>query len=433
MIRRATRWPLLVGLLPVSFLISSTISFSYWLMTMNRRIMLRLLAVISITALMACSSPTEVKEIGEVEDASIDDTDDDSNSDSEQEELDEMLEEVVEGSKMPSLTAIVFGSEGVIAEGVVGVRKAGDDREVEIDDPYHIGSCTKPMTAALATTLVEDGQVSWETTVVDVFDDFADDIHDDYRDVTLVELLTHRAGLTGALPTDFSDLWNYLWENQTDLPTVRAEAAERLLTQEPAHPSGQEVYSNAGFIVAGAMLEASADASWEELMEQRVFEPLDMGSCGFGAAGNSSGEIDAPWGHVDDGGELVPVAPGPTADNPGAFGPAGRVHCSMRDWANFNRVYLELEPDYLDGEDLGFPDDLSATPDDHSILAWSAVDRGWAQGMALSHSGSNTMNYAVVWLAPNRQVGIQVATNAAYGDAAADLDDVVASLIDEFL
>jgi D-alanyl-D-alanine carboxypeptidase len=67
-------------------------------------------------------------------------------------------------------------------------------------------------------------------------------------------------------------------------------------------------------------------------MQDEVFGPLDMKSVGFGGTG-TPGQVDQPWGHYKDG---QPVSGnGPSVDNPPVLSPAGRVHCTIQDWARF--------------------------------------------------------------------------------------------------
>lgn len=53
-------------------------------------------------------------------------------------------------------------------------------------------------------------------------------------------------------------------------------------------------------------------------------------------------------------------------------------------------------------------------------MGWIAVNRPWAGGMALTHAGSNTMNYCVTWLAPKKGFAVLVCTNRGGQQAAAD-------------
>lgn len=52
--------------------------------------------------------------------------------------------------------------------------------------------------------------------------------------------------------------------------------AEAVLARAPGGARGDFEYSNLGYIVADAILEAATDADWEILMKERIFAPLGM-------------------------------------------------------------------------------------------------------------------------------------------------------------
>jgi hypothetical protein len=64
---------------------------------------------------------------------------------------------------------------------------------------------------------------------------------------------------------------------------------------------------------------------------------------------------------------------------------------------------------------------------------WLVVERDWAGGKALTHSGSNTMNLAVAWLAPSRDFAVLVVTNQGPPAAAKACDEAASSLIKLYL
>ena len=120
---------------------------------------------------------------------------------------------------------------------------------------------------------------------------------------------------------------------------------------------------------------------------------------------------------------------GPSVDNPPVMGPAGRVHCTLQDWSCF-------VADQLRGA-RGAPAMLKAssystlhTPpfEGDYALGWIVTERDWAGGVALNHTGSNTMNYANVWVAPNRNFAVLVCINQG-GDAAFKASDAAASAL----
>src|SRR5207237_6094031 len=90
-----------------------------------------------------------------------------------------------------------------------------------------------------------------------------------------------------------------------------------------------------GYILAGAMLERVSGKTWEELIVERVFQPLGLKSAGLGPQ-STLGRVDAPLGHVPlPNGTLKPMLAGPNGDNPEVIGPAGTAHLSVLDFATW--------------------------------------------------------------------------------------------------
>ena len=333
----------------------------------------------------------------------------------------EMLRPIREEYELPGIAAAIHTTAGMAAIGVAGVRRAEHDPEIEAGDRWHLGSCTKAMTATVYATLVEDGLLSFGTTLEDAFP--AMTIDSAYRAVTMAQLFAHRGGAPEVIPTD---TWNALWV-AGDVVAQRATFAADILGAAPANTPGTAfLYSNAGYMIAGAAMELETGDPWETLMQERLFDPLGMTSCGFGPPAGD-GEMDAPWGHQANGTPVAPESVG--SDNPPAVGPAGTVHCSLEDWGKFamehargakgNGVLLE-QATYAQ---------LHTPLGDDYAMGWGAVSRPWADGIALTHSGSNTMFFATVWVAPEIGVAYTAATNIADSGAPYAIDDAISGLI----
>ena len=79
------------------------------------------------------------------------------------------LEAIRKKHDLPALAVVVVKDGAIRDRLAVGVRKLGDPTPVTTNDLFHIGSCTKSMTATLAAMLIEDGKLKWDTTIADVF------------------------------------------------------------------------------------------------------------------------------------------------------------------------------------------------------------------------------------------------------------------------
>jgi CubicO group peptidase (beta-lactamase class C family) len=329
-------------------------------------------------------------------------------------DLTPLLEPIRARHNVPALAGAIIDGEALIAAGATGVRETGRDERVTIDDCFHIGSCTKAMTATLIAMLIEQEKLRWTTTIAEIFPELRESMRPEYRDVTVEQLVTHRGGVPADLIS--GGLWARLWENRGTPTEQRRALVEGALKLPPDAPPGTKfLYSNAGYAIAGAMAEKITGEPWEALMRRLLFDPLDMKSAGFGAPGMPD-RHDQPRGHVARGEKLEPVAPGREADNPPAIGPAGTVHVSLPDWAKFVGLHLRGE---RGGSKLLSADSfkkLHTAPDGQEYACgWLLTRRDWG-GRVLTHAGSNTMWFAVVWVAPEKDFAVLAATNYAGPD-----------------
>jgi CubicO group peptidase (beta-lactamase class C family) len=277
------------------------------------------------------------------------------------------------------------------------------------------------MTATLVGVLVERGLIRWDTTVTEAFPDLAEKFHPETSNITMVHLLSHRAGLPANL------LWGP-FDRKDSLIQQRRKATVLGLSSAPRHaPGSRYEYSNLGYVIAGAMIEKALGVTWEEAIEKEVFKPLGMREWGFGGTG-TPGRVDQPWGHTT---SDKPVrSNGPDCDNPPVLGPAGRVHCSMGDWTLFVADQLRGargEPAFLKPETYR---KLHSPPfGGEYAMGWVTADRSWGGGAVLNHAGCNTMNYATAWLAPRKGFAVLVCVNQGDDIASKASDEAAGALI----
>jgi CubicO group peptidase (beta-lactamase class C family) len=339
-------------------------------------------------------------------------------------DLDAKLEEIRAKHGVPALAAAATTGDRLLAIGAAGVRKLGSPEKATVADRWHLGSCTKSMTATMLARLVERGTLKWDTTIGEAFKGDLE-VPEVFAPVTIEQMLAHRSGI----PSDLSrnGLWGKLWEKKGTPTEQRRQLVEGVFVQGPAtRPGTDYLYSNAGFAFAGYIAERATKKPWEDLMRDELFTPLGMSSAGFGAPGTKDA-VTQPWGHRngDD-----PVAPGPNADNPPAIGPAGTAHASLADWAKYAAVHLRGargKTGYLEPET--FARLQSKPPVGDYSFGWGHHERPWANGHVLSHAGSNNSWYCVVWLAPNRGAAFLACTNVGGNAAAAATDQAIGAVM----
>ena len=348
----------------------------------------------------------------------------------EAEDITARLEKIRDNYDIPALSAAAVDEGEIVGIGVTGLRRVDFEKAVTLDDKWHLGSCTKSMTASVCAMLVEDGKMRWDMTLGEVFPDLVNSMHPDWCAVTLEQLLVHRGGAPHDPP---SDIWNVA-KKRIGTPTEqRSRFVKALFARKPWHPPGTHWdYSDSGYAMVGAMMVRVTGKAWEDLMRVRLFVPLGLDSAGFGEPA-SPGKVDQPWGHRGYDSPYHPVPPGPLADNPPAIGPAAVVHCSIGDFARY--AAWQLAGDRGDGW-LLTPESfakLHTPPEEQEYaMGWAVTKRKWAGGTALMHNGENEMFYAVMWLGPKENTCFVAACNCDGPEADAACDEAIRMMINRF-
>jgi len=334
-------------------------------------------------------------------------------------EITERLKPILLKHDLPALGAAIIHAPGEITTGVVGVRRAGGNDPVTLEDLWHIGSCGKAMHATLMGKLVELGKIRWETRVEEVFPKLAPSLKGGLGKVTLEQLLSHHGGLERDA--------NYRQLSGSGTPVEqRLRALKWAGSRELVHrPGTRYSYSNLGYVISGAILEKVTGRPYEESMRAWLFLPMKMTSAVFESPGVAR-KKNVPWSHDKRGRPVKESSPG--RYDPPSLRPAGCIRCTLRDWGKFILHHLLGEEGKSGYLKAGTYRRLH-TPlyGGEYALGWMVLQRDWGGGTVLQHTGSNTVNYANVWIAPRRGFAILVCTNRPSFEAT---DEAVAALID---
>ncbi len=171
-------------------------------------------------------------------------------------------------------TAATFHA-GEIDEAVTGVADIRTGAPVTPDTIFQFGSVTKVMTATLLMGLVDEGRLDLQAPVRSIVPNFELPDPDAAEKITVWNLITHTSGLDmgidapqqGSWPRvdlgDGDDCIDAYLAYMADKPTVFAPGEDRR-------------YSNAGFVVAGRVVEKILGQTWDAAMRERIFEPAGM-------------------------------------------------------------------------------------------------------------------------------------------------------------
>jgi CubicO group peptidase (beta-lactamase class C family) len=308
------------------------------------------------------------------------------------------LENIINHYNVPGIAAAVVSMDSILQMGVAGVRKSGTAAKVELTDIFCIGSCTKSMTAVVAAILIEEGILSWETKLSEVFDKIQDKVDKGFQTVILKDLLSHQAGIEPF----YSDR---LFEIHTIYPFITGNEKEqrkiftlRQLESGPAYNPGSYSYSNGGYVVAAAIMEEFTNRSWEQLIVERLFKPLNMSSAFIGMPYQKDLSQPSRHYHRDKEGNPVPL-PLSERNIPKLFNPAGTVSLSIKDFALYAMFHLKGlagQDDILKSETIKYLHEplIESEEDQAYALGWGI--RWFGDVKVSGHSGGDQSVFATI-------------------------------------
>ena len=169
--------------------------------------------------------------------------------------------------------AIMLAKQGRVAFArAAGLSSRDDETPNRIDTRFNIASIGKLFTATAILRLVDDGRLQLDTPFGAWLPDYPD--ADVARQVTLSHLLSHSSGLgnyweaiAGRAPQDYVRLSDHL-------PLFQGQPLA-------FSPGSAFAYSNVGFVVLGLVIEAVTGRSFQDHVEQTLFQPLGMRGGGY--------------------------------------------------------------------------------------------------------------------------------------------------------
>ena len=298
---------------------------------------------------------------------------------------------------------------GILHDGSVAIRGLGitnveDSLPVNAHTVFPIASISKTFAATAMMRLVEQGKVDLKAPVRSYIPEFK--VRDEAvsREVTVAQLLTHLGG----------------WEGQVSGPDRGTETLANFLTtitdlMQVAPPGAAWSYNNAGFSIAGRVIEKITGNSINRSIRDLVFQPL-----GLEHAGTTAGDFIVnrfAAGHTTRDGK-------PSLNRP--FTPsvsvtAGGVGLCMTDLMAYARFHMG-DGTAPNGERLLKREtlELMRTPqmrkqanDDDMGIGWHLRTMGTLR--TASHGGTLGGHILLLELVPERNFAIAILTNASTG------------------
>ncbi len=315
-----------------------------------------------------------------------------------------------ESGRVPALVALVARGDEVHTE-VLGHAALDDPAPLRRDAIFRIASLSKPIAAAGAMLLVDEGVLAVTDPVDALLPELAgrrvlrslesslDDTVPAARAITVKDLLTFRLGF-GAIMAPPGTYPIQAAEAELGLMTLGPpwppppfgpdEWIARFATLPLLHQPGAEWRYNTGAQVLGILLERASGQPLETFLRERLFEPLGMADTSFSVPVEKQGRFTTAYMPDETGARLRVLDPPSDGwwNEPPAMANAARMLVSTLDdfWAFVSMLVAKARHD---GQQLLSPAALGAMTRDHLTEAQRAsaplflgAHAGWGYGMA---------------------------------------------------
>jgi len=244
------------------------------------------------------------------------------------EKLSVSLEAARKDAHVPGMSIAIVKDDKVVWTRGFGLADVAAKRPADESTIYAVGSTTKAFTATLVGMLVDEGKVKWDDPVTKHLPYFDLQVRSDDKNAecALRDLLSHRHGFA-----------------RMGILVVGGNASreEVLRTAAGAEPwddfrKGFH-YCNVTYLAAGEAAGVAAGSTWDELMVERIFRPLEMTSSTLSvpkAQQDPRLALGYKWDEVDKQFEQMKMI------DLGVIGPAGAVNSNVVDMAQWLRLQL---------------------------------------------------------------------------------------------
>ena len=249
------------------------------------------------------------------------------------EQIDRIVLRSMEKYQVPGMAIGVVKDGKVVHLKGYGVADINTSSAVDEDTLFAIASNSKAFLTTAIALLVDDGKLRWDDPVTEYLPEFQ--LHDPWvtREFTIRDLVTHRSGLG-------SGAGDLMFVPETRFS--REEIIYNLRYLKPVSSFRSEyAYDNLLYIVAGEIIPKVAGVSFEDFVETRIIEPLDMTRCAANTAGlvSSDGNVARP--HVILDGALSHSYPINDPDEPNVTAAAGGLQCSASSMLKWMQMHLD--------------------------------------------------------------------------------------------
>ena len=260
--------------------------------------------------------------------------------------FDEYIDRVIEEWNAPGIAVGVVVKDKLEYSRGFGYRDIENKLPVTCNTLFPIASNTKLFTAVVMGMLVEDGKLEWDKPISQYVSDIRFYNQELYNTVTLRDMLAHRTGISRH---------DFIWYKSS---FSRKELFDRLKYLEPVQPVRQSgLYNNLMYAAAGYCLELLTGKTWEETVQERILDPLEMNKTLF-TIEDMERQTDFAYPYYEDR-ETEKLLKRPYYREQQGIGPAGAIISDLEDMSRW--VVALMNGGQYDGRSVISPDILKET------------------------------------------------------------------------
>lgn len=183
--------------------------------------------------------------------------------------LDNYIEKFIKEQNIPGASVAIVHKKDVFFTKTIGIT-GESEKKVTSKTPFAIGSISKSLTDLAIVKLIEDKKLKLEDPVQRYLSWFKLKDSQISSTITIQHLLTHTSGISTYEGLAISDKQS---KNSTELKENVMKLSNVKLT---APPGEKYQYSNANYIILGALIEEVTNETYSSYMEKYIFQPLNM-------------------------------------------------------------------------------------------------------------------------------------------------------------
>ncbi len=186
--------------------------------------------------------------------------------------IDAWLTSEIKKRGLVGVSVVVMVEGAVVFAKGYGTKQIGTRQKIDADTPFHVGSVGKQLTCGVVMLLAEDGKLKLTDPVAKYYPNLVR-----AADITLDDLGAHMSGYRDYYPLDYMDA---RMVRPIDPDVLIARYGGLPLDFEPRT---RQSYSNTGYTILGRVAEKVSGMTLGQLLDQRIFKPLQMTHSSYGA------------------------------------------------------------------------------------------------------------------------------------------------------